>query len=436
MNFRFTDHRDSCFDAWSDQCSSIRFKQMPTGGVMKVNRRKAVFAAVSLAIAGVAASLPGLAQAQANQPFKIGFLASMTGSAAQSGFNGIAGVNLAVKEINARGGIMGRQVQVVIADDQSDPTAAVNEARRISSRDKVDAVVGPIASQLTLATLPVLTEAKIPSVSVSGSSAITPTVGPYHFSILPSSDAQAEAIAVHISQIMKVKSAAVIHDAGAQTRSTVEALKTELGKRGIELKGVQEYALTATDLTPQLLTLRRGNPDVLLALTATGTDTGYIIKQRLEIGWPIKIVGNITVIAQPPVTVKVAGPDAYKDAIGINFKSLTYCSNDPIGSSEFAKFKARLQAEVGDKFPQYSPVVVGYLYDAVYVLKAAVEGSKKTDGPSVAEWMEKNANTVKVVNGELFASKTNHFMIGAAALTMAENPDKPRSDGMQKRAGC
>jgi ABC-type branched-subunit amino acid transport system substrate-binding protein len=403
---------------------------------MKVNRRKAVFAAVSIALAGVAASLPSLAQAQANQPFKIGFLGSMTGSANQSGFNGVAGVNLAAKEINARGGIMGRQVQIVVADDQSDPTAAVNEARRLATREKVDAVVGPIASQLTLATLPIFTEGKIPSVSVSGSAAVNPTVGPYHFSVLPSSDAQAEAIANHVANVLKVKSAAAIHDAGAQTRSTVEALKVELAKRGIEFKGAQEYALTATDLTPQLLALRRSNPDVLLALTATGNDTGYIIKQRLEIGWPIKIVGNITVISQPGVTVKVAGPDAYKDVVGINYKSLTYCSNDAIGISEFAKFKSRLQAEVGDKYPQYSPVIVNYLYDAVYVVKAMVEGSKKTDGPSVADWMEKNASSVKVVAGEMFASKTNHFMIGAAALTMAENPDKPRSDGMQKRAGC
>lgn len=403
---------------------------------MKFNRRKAVIAAVSIALAGAAASLPGLAQAQANQPIKLGFLGSMTGSANQSGFNGIAGVNLAVKEINAKGGILGRQVQVVIADDQSDPTAAVNEARRIATREKVDAVVGPIASQLTLATLPIFTEAKIPSVSVSGSAAVNPTVGPYHFSVLPSSDAQAEAIAVHLATVLKVKSAAAIHDAGAQTRSTVEALKVELAKRNIQLTGVQEYALTATDLTPQLLALRRGNPDALIALTATGNDTGYIIKQRLEIGWPIKIVGNITVISQPGVVIKVAGPDAYKDVVGINYKSFSYCANDPIGSSEYSKFKARLQADVGDKFPQYSPVIAEYLYDAVYVVKAMFEGSKKTDGPSVAAWMEQNASSVKVVAGEMFASKTNHFMIGASALTMVENADKPRSDGMQKRSGC
>ena len=405
---------------------------------MMINRRKALLGAVSLTLSAVVASgLSTLAHAQGTaEPFKLGFLGSVTGSANQSGFNGIAGVNLAVKEINAAGGILGRQIRVIIADDQSDPTAAVSEARRLTQREKVDAIVGPIASQLTLATLPVLNETKTPSVSISGSMAVTPQAGPFHFSLLPSANAQAEAIAIYVDTVLHVKSAAVIHDAGAQTRSTVEALKVELGKRNIELKAEQEYALTATDMTPQLLSLRRTNPDVLLALTAVGADTGAVIKSLADLSWGIKVVGNISVIVQPGVVIKVAGPDAYKNVVGINYKALTYCNGDAIGSSDFAKYKQRLQAETGDKFPQYSPVLAGYLYDSVYVLKAAIEGAKKIDGPAMTAWMEQNAGSIKVMNANLSASKTSHFLIGASALTMAENADKSRADGLQKRAGC
>ena len=148
------------------------------------------------------------------------------------------------------------------------------------------------------------------------------------------------------------------------------------------------------------------------------------------------MVGNISVIVQPGVVIKVAGPDAYKNVVGINYKALTYCNGDAIGSSDFAKYKQRLQAETGDKFPQYSPVLAGYLYDSVYVLKAAIEGAKKIDGPAMTAWMEQNAGSIKVMNANLSASKTSHFLIGASALTMAENADKSRADGLQKRAGC
>jgi ABC-type branched-subunit amino acid transport system substrate-binding protein len=400
---------------------------------MIIQRRKVLIGA-ALIVASVASI--GLAHAQSPAPFKLGFIASMTGPQSQSGFNGLAGVNLAVKEINARGGIMGRQVQVLVADDQSDPTAAVGEMRRLVQREKVDAVAGPMASQLTLATLPIVTEAKMASVSISGSSAINPQIGPYHFSLLPSSDAQSQGIAHHLDSVLHAKSVAIIHDAGAQSRAIAEGLRAELKKRNIEVTAQQEYAATDTDMTPALLSMRRTRPDALVASVATGNDIGYIIKNLGEMGWGVKVVGNMNVVIAPAVTTKVAGPDAYKNAIGLAYNSLTYCKNDAAGSSDFAKFKQRLQGEVGDKFPQYSPVLAGMLYDIVYVLKAGLEGAKKTDGPSFAAWMEQNAASVKVTSGNLFASKTNHFLIGASALGLAEDADKIRSDGLTKRAGC
>ncbi len=404
---------------------------------MKSQRRKTLLGVALVAISMANLSI-GISQgyAQGAAPFKLGFIASMTGPQSQSGFNGIAGLNLAVKEINARGGIMGRQVQVITADDQSDPTAAVNEMRRLVQREKVDAVAGPMSSQLVLATLPIVTEAKIPSISISGSSAITPQIGPYHFSLLPSSDAQAQAIANHVEQVLKAKSAAIIHDVGAQSRSIAEALTVEFKKRNIELTGRQEYAATDTDMTPALLSMRGKRPEVLVASVATGNDTGYIIKNLGEMGWAPKVVGNMNVVIAPADTVKVAGPDAYKNAVGLAYNALTYCKSDAPGSSDFAKYKQRLQAETGANYSRYSPVLAGMLYDIVYVLKAGLEGSKKTDGPSFGAWMEQNAASVKVTSGNMFASKTNHFLIGASALGLAEDADKIRSDGMTKRAGC
>ncbi len=405
---------------------------------MMTSRRRSIFGVVSIAVSVMAgAGLPALAQAQGSaEPLKLGMLVAMTGANAQSGFNAVVGVGMAVKEINAKGGILGRQIRIIQGDDHSDPTSAVNDARRLTSREKVDFIVGPAVSQLTLATLPVFTESKTPSISMSGSMAVTPQAGPYHFSFLPSAESQAQAIALYIDTVLHVKSAAVIHDAGAQTRSTVEVLKGELRNRKIELITDQEYDPTATDMTPQLLPMRRSNPDVLLALTANGTDTGYVIKGLNDLNWNVKVVGNISVIIQPGVVTKVAGPDAFKNVVALNYKALTYCTGDPVGGSDVAKFKTRLQAEVGDKYPQYSPLVLGYFYDMTHAIAAAIAGAKSVDGAAVAAWMEQNAGSIKVMNANMSASKTSHFLIGSSALTMAENADKPRADGMQKRSGC
>jgi branched-chain amino acid transport system substrate-binding protein len=391
------------------------------------------FKSAVVAVAAAACVLPAQAQ---TQPIRVGFLSSFTGPANQSGFNGLAGVRLAVKEINEKGGVMGRQIEVVQGDDASDPTHGVNEARRLVQRERVQFMLGPIASQITLAVAPVLNEAKLGSISVTGSTAMTPQAGPYHFSMLSSSDIQAEFISQYLERVTKAKAVAIVHDAGAQTRATVEAMRKDLPARGVTITGTETYELTATDMTPQLLSLRRGNPDTLVLLTGTGADTGYILKNKQELGWDIRVVGNTTIIAQPGVTSKIAGPNGYRNAVGVNYLAQTYCTTDAVGSGDFTKFKERLQAFDSQNFPKYSPLVVAFMYDAVYAMKAAMEGAKSIEGPAVAAWLEQNASKVKVTNGMLSASKTSHFLIGVSALTMAENPDKLRSDGMMKRAGC
>jgi branched-chain amino acid transport system substrate-binding protein len=390
------------------------------------------FKTIIVAMAAYACVMP--AQAQNQAPIRVGFLSSFTGPSVQSGFNGIVAMKMAAKEINDKGGVLGRQLEVVQGDDASEPTQGVNEARRLVQNQKVNFLLGPLASQITLAIAPIVNEAKIGWISVSGSSAITPQVAPYHFSMLTSADSQAEFIAQYAERTLKAKSVAIIHDAGAQSRATVDAWRKLL--TNIKITGVESYELTATDMAPQLLSLRRGNPDTLLMSAGVGADVGYILKGMQEIGWNLRVAGNTTVVAQPGVVVKIAGPNAYKNVVGVNYLAQTYCPKDPVGSGDFTKFKERLQAFDPANFSKYSPLVVAYIYDGFYAMKAMMEGAKSTEGPALAAWMEQNADKVKVTNGQLSASKTNHFLIGIPALTMAEDADKPRSDGMMKRAGC
>jgi ABC-type branched-subunit amino acid transport system substrate-binding protein len=404
---------------------------------MKSTRRHSIIAGTALALGAAFAAAGWTTQAQAQTgPIRVGFLSSFQGPANQSGFNGLAGVKMAVKEINEKGGVMGRQIEIIQGDDASDPTQGVNEARRLVQRERVQFLIGPIASQITLAVAPVLNDAKIGSISVTGSTAMTPQAGPYHFSMLSSSDIQAEFISQYLAQVTKAKSVAIIHDAGAQTRATVEAMRKDLPGRGVTIAGVETYELTATDMTPQLLSLRRTNPDTLVLLTGTGADTGYILKNKQEIGWDIRVVGNTTIIAQPGVTAKIAGPNGYRNAAGVNYLSQTYCTSDPVGQGDYPKFKERLQAFDPANYPKFSPLVVAYTYDAVYAMKAAMEGAKSTEGPAIAAWLEANAGKVKVTNGNLSASKNSHFLLGVSTLTMATDPDKPRADGLMKRQGC
>jgi len=399
--------------------------------------RIAIFCAISLLLVGCGGGADSIPANNNQQPIKLGFFSSFTGTYHQNGYNGLAGVKLAVAEINASGGILGRQVVVVEGDDQSSPTAAVNEMRRLVQIEKIDALIGPISSQITLATIPFLNEAKIPSISVSGSSAMTPAMGPYHFSMLPSADSQAEAIVNYIATTLKSSSVAIIYDDGAQATSTVNALKNELVKRNIRLTGSEKYVISSTNMTPQLTALRSTNPDALIALTGTSYDSGYILKNRQDMGWSIPVVGNITLAAGAANAAKISGVDAYRGVVGLNYKELTYCPGDALGTSFYSKFKERLRAFDPTNYASYAPLVVVYTYESVYALKAGLEGANSLNGPNFAYWMENNNRLLsQTMSLPLDPSDTSHFLISPAALVMAENPYQLNPDGLMKRAGC
>jgi ABC-type branched-subunit amino acid transport system substrate-binding protein len=388
---------------------------------------------VVLVVAAVLVAGPALAQAPRG-PIKVGAMIPLTGSGATVGESGQIAVELAVRNINAAGGIGGRPIQLVIADYQTDATAGVSEAKRLVHQEKVELVIGPTYSQVTLAVLPILNEARIPSVNVSGSERLTPEVGPYAFSMLANAEAQSKLMIDHAVRALRMQSAAILTDTGAQAKTAVEAMRAELAARKLKLAGAQEYQYRQTDMTPQLLTLRRASPDVLLLFTSNGEDTGNMVKSANELGWDIKVVGSFGATFSGPA-LKIAGKDAYRNLVAVNYKGFSYCPAEPTAKG-FQDFVGQVKAFKPAAFDRQPLSYLSLWYDAVYVLKAAVEGAGgKTDGPSVAAWLEANSRSFRGINSGLTASKATHFLVGPDALTVVY-PDRQREGGLLERVGC
>ncbi len=407
---------------------------------MTINIGKSLFARAMLA--GVAtAAFASAAMAQGNE-FKLGSITSITGKFAIIGTAQDVAVKLALKEINDAGGIMGRKVVLVTGDTQTDPTIASAEAKRLAYQEKVSAIIGPLVTQEILPTLPIFTDAKLPQISTTGSSAVTPQVGPYHFSFNNSSDTQAIVMADFAKNTLKAKKISVLADNGGQSKSGVEFLNGYVKKIGLEITGVQEYAAGGEDMTPQILSLRRANADAMLFFTSGYTDLVHLLKGRNDFGWDIPVVGQLSVPTYAPQAAKLVSADAFRGVYGQNYGGFSYCTNDAPGSGGFAKFKERLKAfspESDGKIP--APTAL-YMYDSVYLMKAALEGMQKDkmaiDGPNFQQWMYKHAkevNTLVTAKG-LAPSTESHFLFGAGAYVMVERPDQSRPDGTMKRVGC
>jgi len=413
----------------------------PTTSFPRITRRQgAAFARRTVVIAAALASgawvLPAGAQSS-GEPVRLGALLSVTGNPG-NGLTSQTGYKMAVDEINAAGGILGRKVEMIIGDDANDPTQAVTSVKRLVSRDRIQIMVGPMLSQATMAIAPVLNEAKITNISVSGSSAITPKVAPYHFSLYTSIQSVAIAMVDHAQKNLKAKSIAILTDTGSQGKAAQEELQRLVPARGMTLTGAQQYEPKPTDVTAQLLSLRRGNPDVIINVSATGEDAGVMLKNMDELGWKPAVISNTAALNVPMVT-RHAGPNAYAggNVWGQLLKAYTYCPSEPVGQTEYGKFVAKLKAYDPKNFEQLNQQVVSMAYDGVYILKAAVEATKSFDGAVLAAWLEKNAGSVQGrINGPLAASPESHFLVGPDAIVFVSRPDQKRADGAALRPGC
>ena len=391
-------------------------------------------AAVAL---GSMAILAAPATAQDKEPIRIGTLLPMTGVAAPSGASSMAGIEMAIEEINANGGILGRQVELVQADDAADPTKAVVEARRLMQNENVDVVIGPTYSQSALAIAPVASEANTIYISVAGSLELTPAKAPMHFSMQASADGQGITMLDYAAS-KGAKKVALLLDNAANSKTMGAKIHSYAEELGVEITEDQEFPFGSTDMTPQLLSLRRSEPDMLLLSGITGTDVGHALKGVEDIGWDIPIVGSLTFGADYPNVVKIVGTDILKNAVGLDIRAFSYCEGSPVGESPVAKLMTRLRERVGqERFDILSRAVVLYMYDAVMVAKTAIEATGSTDGDVLKDWIENNADKIPATLGQLYASKESHFLSGGPeANAVIEDLTTIREDGLRKRAGC
>lgn len=396
--------------------------------------RRQVLKTMTLAVVAAFATQAG---AQVPDKIRMGMLATLSGPGAATEFSIVKGMELAVDEINKAGGIAGKQIELVRGDAQADPTTTVNEARRLTGSEKVHVVLGPFLSQLGLAAAPVVTQAKVASIVTVGSNEYTAKIAPYSFSIIPPADVQAVAMVDHAIAVHKAKTIAFIRDNGAQSKAAMEAARAHAKSKGLKWVGDAEFQYRASDVTPQILSLRRTNADTLLMWPGTGEDHALIVKARDEVGWKVPIInGGGTALNVAPA--KKIYEKAFDGIPSTMLKSWTYCEGDPIGQGELVKFKERMRAFAAADAARIAANYAAWMYDGVYVLKAAIEATKTVDGPKLAAWIESNADKVKAVSGPLKATRQSHFLFGdPKAIVMVVDTDKPRSDGYYRRiTGC
>jgi branched-chain amino acid transport system substrate-binding protein len=231
---------------------------------------------VALVVGGLLAPA-GFAQA----PIKIGVIQPLSGSVAASGNYVRMGAEIARDWINARGGINGRKVDLLIEDNKSDPKEAASAAEKLIVRDKVPAIMGAWGSSMTLAAMPKLQEYGVPMVvETSSAASITRSGNPWIFRISPPSEMEALGLEQYVDKlgVKRADFLAVNTDWG---RGAVGAFGAMLKKKGAAVGTAEYMDQAATDMNAQITKIKGGGGDTLFLTTAVEQIT-LVLKQSQE----------------------------------------------------------------------------------------------------------------------------------------------------------
>ena len=329
-------------------------------------------------LAGLLAATALTGPAAAADPIKIGVVTPLSGTYTPIGQQVRWGLELATKEVNAAGGIMGRQVQLIFEDEEANPSVAVQKAEKLFEVQKVDFLTGTVNSGSTLAVGQTAERAgKLIATTVSFADSITgDKCSPNVFRVNAKAGQQSTALAAWVA---KQKPKAKVFFLGPDYemgRSTVATFKKTIEGLGAVSTGEVFAPLDSKDYTQYFGQLRQAKPEVLYTSVA-GNDTVRLLTQMQDFG----LLGNLLVVgASGTVTSQnIAAIGAAADGFGTGVGYSTQIDT-PENKKFVEAFKAANKAD---------PDLYGAdSYGLIYFYKAAVEKAKSTETDKVRDAMK------------------------------------------------
>ncbi len=304
---------------------------------------------------------------------KVGVYVDLTGQTSSFGQSTKNGIQLAVDEINAAGGVNGRKIALIIEDDQGRTEQAKTVVEKLIKQDKVVAVLGEVASSNTLAAAPVAQEAKIPMITPSSTNPKVTQVGDHIFRVCFLDDFQGSSIAKFAANNLSGKTAAILGDVNSDySKGLTEFFEKEFTKLGGRVVAKEAYTQTDPDFKGQLTKIRNLNPDVLYIPGYYG-QVGIIAKQARELGMNMPLLGGD---GWDSPELWSLGGDALKNSYITNH----YSADDP--NPVIQTFVKTYKA----KFNNVAPDSLAALaYDSAKVLADAIKRAGGTDSAKLRD---------------------------------------------------
>jgi len=346
------------------------------------------------------------ARSDSGSEIVIGEFGSLTGTTATFGISTKNGIDMAIDAINKSGGLLGKQVRVMVEDDQGKPEEAQTVVTKLITKDQVVAVLGEVASSRTMAAAPVAQQNGIPLISPSSTNPKVTQTGDYIFRVCFIDPFQGLVMAKFATNTLKVKNVAVLRDIkNDYSVGLADVFIENFKSMGGNVVANESYSEGDTDFSAQLTSIKARNPQAVF-LPGYYTEVGLVVRQAKKLGLTVPFMGGDG--WDSPRLIEIGG-----DALNGSYYSNHFSVSDP--SPAIQKFVSDYKARYGET----PDALAGLGFDAASILFDAIKRANSTEGAKVRDAIAQTKD-FPGITGKITLDKDRNAVKPAVVLQVKE----------------
>lgn len=369
-------------------------------------KRSGVAALISFGIAAPATSFGA-------EPIRVGAVLSITGAAAFLGDPELKTLKMYIDEINEKGGVLDRKLELIHYDDASDANKANAFAKRLVEQDKVDFIVGGTTTGSTMSMVPIVEKAGVPFMSLAGATVIVDPVKKWVFKASTTDKIAAERV-LHDMQEKGYKKIALISDTAGFGQSGKKQTEIVVNNYNIDIISNETYGAKDTDMTPQLTKIKNTNGVQAIFVFGFGQGPAIVSKNIKQLGIDLPIYHAHGVGSDE--FIKTAGPSAegMKALAPALMVADSLKENDP-QKLVVTSYNGKYEKQWGEGVSMFG----GQAYDNFFIVIDAIKRAGTTDKDKVRDEIEKTSKFIGT-GGEVNMSNKDHMGMDMWSLRMIQ----------------
>lgn len=339
------------------------------------------------AVLGVFLSLMLSKGAFALDAMKVGFTAPLSGAATASGKQLVVALQMWRDDVNSKGGLLGRPVELVYYDDESSPARIPPLYRKLIIGDKVDLVIGPYGTNMAAAAMRILLEFNKVTISVLGFGVNRVFSNPKHFAMAPTGADGERAFANSIFELAKsrtltARTVAIVASDSEFENIFAEAARSVASAFGLQIVYDKRYSKHTSNFTSAMRELQNANADVVF-LAPTSGETAELLREINELGLTAKLIGGV-IPGLKDIGLKAQLGPLFNGLVTVENFPPALALNFPESSELLSRYRDTLGSSASDSI---DTDVVLYAYAAGQVLAQAAEGVKTINSDKLADYI-------------------------------------------------